>query len=73
MSIFGNVRTAIETWVTRRFLQEEVARFIASRHLPTVMKTLRQEFPELQNDRIPVTLVRSIVRRANERLIEHIV
>lgn len=73
MSIFGNIRTKIETWVTRRFLQEEVARYIASRHLRAVMDTLEDEFPELQSDTIPTSLVQSIVRRANERLIEHIV
>lgn len=73
MSIFGNVRTMIETWATRRFVQEEIARFISARHLRAVMETLDDEFPELQSDTIPTTLVRSIVRRANERLIEHII
>ncbi len=72
MSIFGNIRTALETWMARRYLQDELARFVAARHLSAVMKTLHEEYPELNASSIPTSLVRSIVRRANERLIEHI-
>ena len=73
MNILKGIEHALTNWVNRRYLEKELTRYIANSHHDVVMAALRSEFPELSADTIPTSLVSSIVRRANHRLLEHII
>ena len=73
MSIFSKIKRAFMNWIDKRHLEKALAKYVASSHHRAVMRTVREEFPELAGEMIPSGLVSSIVRRANERLLEHIV
>jgi len=72
MSIFSRIKHAFTNWLNKRYLQKELAKYVADSHHEAVMATVRREFPELAGEMIPSTLVGLIVRRANKRLLEHI-
>jgi len=72
MSIFSKIKRAFVNWIDKRHLEKALAKYVANSHHRAVMRTVREEFPELAGEMIPSTLVSSIVRRANERLVEHI-
>jgi len=72
MSLISRIKSALKQWVNARYLEEELAAYVAAGHHQAVMETLRAEFPELGNATVPGGLIGSIVRRANQRLLEHI-
>ncbi len=72
MSIFTSIKHAFVNWLDRRHLEQALAEYVAASHHQAVMRTVREDFPELAGGMIPSELVSSIVRRANERLLEHI-
>ena len=51
--------------------EKKAAREFADGHAAAVMETLREEFPELQNDSVDVSVVLALVHRALERAVEH--
>jgi len=73
MSIFSKIKRTFVNWIDKRHLEEALAEYVADSHHSAVMRTVREEFPELTSEMIPSGLVSSIVRCANERLLEHIV
>ena len=73
MNILKGIEYALTKWVNRRHVERELTRYIADSHHHVVMATLRSEFPELSGDTIPTALMDSIVRRANQRLLQHII
>jgi len=73
MSIFSKIKHAFAHWIDKRHLEKALAEYVANSHHRAVMATVREEFPELAGEMIPSGLVSGIVRRANERLLEHII
>jgi hypothetical protein len=73
MNILKGIEYALTNWVNRRYIERELTRYIANSHHDVVMATLRSEFPELGGESISAGLVSSLVRRANQRLLEHII
>lgn len=51
--------------------EKHAAKEFADDHCAAAMETLREEFPELLNDSVDVSIVPALVHRALERAIEH--
>lgn len=73
MSIFTDLKDRFFNRKVREYVEDELTEYVAEKHHAAIMSTLVAEYPGLAEDTFSTSMIDAVIKRANQRLLQHII